>query len=323
MTRSPLGQLARGSVRAGGLALNSFLHGVECGLLGRGDGPLRHPPIFILGAPRCGSTLLYQAMIDYFDVGYLSNLHCKFFGAPSLVERSLRPGGWRAPSSFRSEHGYVTGWSSPSECGDYWYRFFRRRPQYVPLSECGERSLVDLRRSFRAVGAAMGRSVAFKNLVCSLRLEPIQGALPESAYIVVQRSWLDTAHSILESRMKVNGNYLDWFSVEPPEVASLMRRPAYEQVVGQIRGVHGLIEEARSRSPDRFTDVDYEEFCRDTHAVLKELGGFLSGAGIAVRRAGDVPGSFPVGRDVRIDADLYERLRDHLRSIGRGGEDQA
>ena len=306
-------------IRDCGRAVNRALHTIECGVLGRRDGPIAHPPVFILGAPRCGSTLVYQAMLDYFDLGYISNLHCKLFGAPSIAERAFKPGRWRKASTFRSDHGLVAGWSSPSECGDYWYRFFRRSPQYVPLNEAGESRIRDLRRSFRAVCGAMGKPVIFKNLICALRLEPIQAAIPESAFVVVQRDWLDTAHSILEARMKLYGDYGKWFSVEPLGIESLKRRPVHEQVVEQIRSVHSLIDQGRARSPGRFLDVDYDLFCGDTHSALDGVRKFLAGNGIKLRRAGEVPPSFSVKDSIRIDESLYMEVKSYLDRAARGG----
>jgi len=46
-----------------------------------GDTPLRYPPLFIIGPPRTGSTLLYQLVVQRFDVGYLANRHCRLYGA--------------------------------------------------------------------------------------------------------------------------------------------------------------------------------------------------------------------------------------------------
>ena len=85
---------------------------------------LSHTPILILGAPRSGSTLLYQSMVERFDVAYISNRHCRWHGAPSLVER--RFGGARHVATYASRHGAEAGATAPSECGGYWYRFFRR-----------------------------------------------------------------------------------------------------------------------------------------------------------------------------------------------------
>ena len=48
-----------------------------------------YPPIFIIGAPRSGSTLLLQAIIEVFDLGYISNCHCNWYGAPALAGSSF------------------------------------------------------------------------------------------------------------------------------------------------------------------------------------------------------------------------------------------
>lgn len=301
-----------------GKPVNSILHAVECGLLGRRETPLRHPPVFILGAPRCGSTLLYQLMLDYFDLGYISNLHCKLYGAPSLAELLFRPSRRRGPSSFKSEHGQVKGWSSPSECGDYWYRFFRRTPQYVTLSDITPGSVLNLRRSMRAMGVAMGKPLLFKNLPCSLRLGPIMKALPESAFVVVQRDRLETGQSILEARKSLFGNYGGWFSVEPPEIESLRGRPAHEQVAAQIQSVYRLISEARDRAPERFLDVDYGDICRDTHAALVMVAGFLKGHGIKMARRGDVPKSFETRRRAPGENKIFSDLKEYFDRMPAG-----
>jgi hypothetical protein len=281
-------------------------------MLGGGDGPVKHPPVFILGAPRCGSTLLYQLMLDYFDFGYISNIHCKFHGAPSIAERVFRPSRRRRPSSFQSDHGRVSGWSSPSECGDYWYRFFPRSPQYATLKSVSPDCVPDLRRSMRAIGSAMQKPVIFKNLPCSLRLGPITAALPESAFIVVQRDRLETAHSILEARFNLYGNYDDWFSVEPPEYESLKRGPVHEQVAVQVQSIHRLIEEARGGSPECFFDVEYEDICRDTHGALEKCRVFLEGHGIAPARTGQVPPTFEIIRPAPIDEKIYADLKGYF-----------
>jgi len=299
-----------------GRPVNSMLHVLECNLLGMRERRLRHPPAFILGAPRCGSTLLYQLMLDYFDMGYISNLHCKFYGAPSLAERLFRPSRRRKPSSFESDHGRVAGWSSPSECGDYWYRFFRRTPQYVTLNDIAPGSVRNLRRSMRAIGDAMGKPLLFKNLPCSLRLGPIMKALPESAFIVVQRDRLETAHSILEARRKLFGTYDAWFSVEPPEIESLRDKPAHEQVAMQVQSVYRLIEEGRAGAPERFLEIDYEDVCRDTHAALAGVAGFLESRGIKMSRRGEVPKSFETRRRGHVETKIYRDLKEYFE---RGG----
>ena len=219
MTATPAGRhdtrrvavvIARRSVRL----LNRGLAAAE-GTLWRSDAErLDSPPILILGAPRCGSTLLYQLMVACLDVAYVSNLHCALFGSPALAERIVR--GHRAPVVYASRHGRTEGRLAPSECGPFWYRFFRRSPQYVPLADAAPEQLRRLRASVAAFQAAARRPVVFKNLICSLLVAPIAAALPNAIFIVLHRDLLDNAHSLLEARQRVHGEYDRWFSAEPP-----------------------------------------------------------------------------------------------------------
>ena len=61
--------------RAVSLANQHLLSYFELMLCSNPDKPLRHPPIFILGAPRSGSTLAIQIITSAFDLSYISNQH--------------------------------------------------------------------------------------------------------------------------------------------------------------------------------------------------------------------------------------------------------
>ena len=41
--------------------------------------PLMHQPVFIIGAPRTGSTILYQGLTNYIDVLYIDNLTSRLY----------------------------------------------------------------------------------------------------------------------------------------------------------------------------------------------------------------------------------------------------
>ncbi len=72
--------------RAFGLVNRHLLGHDESALAPDHDHPLRHPPIFFLGAPRSGSTLAVQVITDALDLGYISNRHCQWFSAPALAK---------------------------------------------------------------------------------------------------------------------------------------------------------------------------------------------------------------------------------------------
>ena len=279
---------------------------------GGGPEPLRQPPLLIVGAPRSGSTLLYQALVQGFDVGYLANRHCRLWGAPSLVERTHRPS---PGSSFDSRFGQTSGPDAPSECGPFWYRFFRRHPQYVPLSEADPARLRRLRAAVRALGDAAGKPLVFKNLLCTLRLEPIGAALPEAVFVVIRRDLVANAASVLEARRTLHGDYGTWWSAEPPEIDELRALPPHEQAVEQIRRIEALVDRDRERlGAHRFLEVRYEELCDDPHGTLAAVAELANANGFTLARRQAIPAKFDRSGASRLDPALHERVVAYVRA---------
>ncbi|MGH7803854.1 MAG: sulfotransferase family protein [Candidatus Binatia bacterium] len=274
--------------------------------------PLAHRPIFVVGPPRSGTTLLSQTLAVAFDVGYLSNLHNALWGAPSLVAWMLRAVGFAPQNDYRSNLGNTRAWLGHSEAPNYWLRFLPPSPHYLSVADVDAARLTSLRRAVRRLVHASGKPVLFKTVVNTGRLGPIAAALPEAVFLVVWRDPVDVAHSLLEARKKIHGSYEPWWSLEPPEIADLRARPTSEQVVEQVvRTYEHLAADRAAIGAERFCDVEYEALCDAPHATLREVQAFVGlrereGAGVAA-----VPASFDRRREVRIPAHLYESLVAH------------
>ena len=277
----------------------------------RADGserPLDQPPLLIVGAPRSGSTLLYQLLVGRYDVTYLANRHCTFFGAPSWVERLA---GRRAspPDDYSSRHGLTEGAWGPAECGPFWYRFFRKSPQFVPLVAAEPDDLRRLRAACRALADAGARPVVFKNLLCALRLEPIAAALPEARFVVITRELEAHARSILAARQRANGEVRSWFSAEPPGWERLRKLEPVEQVLGQIDAIHATIEKSRAElGAGRFIGVRYEDLIADPRRSLETIALYADDHGIRLEPRRDVPRDFPPQPAAPLEPELEEAL---------------
>jgi hypothetical protein len=301
----------RRSVRA----FNRGLAPLETALSDGGDASLRHPPLFIVGAPRSGSTLLYQLVVERFDVAYLSNRHCRYFGAPSFAQRIAGSRVEDRTASYASVHGQTAGDAEPSECGPFWYRFFRKSPQYTPLDEADPAQLRRLRAAVRALGDAAGRPPVFKNLVCSLRLGPIGAAFPEARFLFVRRDLGDNAASLLAARKRIHGDYAAWWSVEPPGIEELRSLPPQEQVVEQVRAVEAVIQADRDAlGPERFLELRYEDVCDDPRQALRDAADFAGAGGIALLPRREVPERFDRPAPSSLEPELREALADYLRT---------
>lgn len=292
----------------------------------RGVGSEAHlRPVFIIGPPRSGSTLLMQVVTDAFDVGYLTNQHCRWFGAPALADRILDPLGCKQPSDYESRHGRTEQPSDPAECGAWWYRFFRRGPAYVTREDVSERKMLAFRQSVQALEACMERPLVFKNLYASLRIDPIVQQIPGALFVVVERDVVDNAQSILKGRLDALGSYEPWWSVPPPNVQELRKLKPVAQAVEQVRSVHSLIERDIERLglADQTIRINYDDFCRDVHGTLDRLEEFASNKGVSLAHRFEVPMSFNTDSSRKIPDDMYEELMAYVHQTdseaGRAG----
>lgn len=277
---------------------------------------LAYPPIFFLGAPRSGTTLAMQVITDVFDIGYLSNFHGKYFGAPALAEIIFHPIDGRPRSSYQSVHGKTNTPYDPSECGEWWYRFFRRSPRYVDLAGASDHKMKRFRGSVVSLVQAFGRPVLFKNPHAALRIQPIAKYIPESLFIIMERDELDNAHSLLEVRKRVYDDYERWWSMEPPAVKELESLPAHQQVVEQIRHIYSTIDndlDVSNVNPSACFKLSYEKLCLDPEKEMDRLDAFFRANGCQIERRFAPPSPFCRRNEIRIDRELFENVKNYAR----------
>lgn len=251
------------------------------------------PPILIVGAPRSGSTLLYQLLTNSFEIGYQSNLMCMFFRTPSLgLDAHERLFGQSAFNVFQSSHGRTVSLREPSECGKFWYQWFPRDRHFVDAGETSEAALREIRATFAMIARQSGRPFLMKNLNCGQRLRPLSEALPELIPIFVRRDPVETAVSILRARVKAHGHKETWWSVRPRDYEDLRGLPYPQQVARQVY----LLERQILADFDRFPRsqrlvVDYPRLCSDPGETLDRFEALMraNGASLARRAESVIP----------------------------------
>lgn len=270
----------------------------------------RQPPVFILGAPRSGSTLLMQVLIRLWDVSYLTNMHKFCFGHPSLAEVYLDTTA-TSRLDFRSKLGETSAFVGPWEGGDWWYRFFPRWPHYATDSL---RSAVDvdgLEKSVAVWTSRAGRSLLFKNLYASLRLRYITEVFPNAHFIHITRNERDQAISILRAREMIYGSYSRWWSMKPPGWQSVEKSDPVSQVLFQIRKTNETVVADLAKfgvSTSKVSRLRYEELCSHPRETGQTLQEFSAGIGISAQESKGLPSQFKRSSEARIHSDLLERL---------------
>ena len=244
-------------------------------------------PVFIIGAPRTGSTILYQALTNAFDVIYIDNTAARWF-------RNLRFGMWlsrrlygAAPhNNFRAAHGDTSpfGGHAPSECGEFWYRWLPRDRHFIDDGDITPEMVEGIRKEVIGATREHDRAFVFKNLNAGQRLRLIKRAFPRARLIFIRRDPRFVVRSILQARARLGYAPHTWWSVMPANVAELLPLPEPEMCAAQVFYLERqIVEDIRLFPPEQVFEVHYQHL---DAALLNDLANKL---GLASRAGSAMP----------------------------------
>jgi len=235
---------------------------------------LKHSPFFIIGAPRTGSTILFQALTNFYDVLYIDNCVCRWNRNPLFgFWLSERRYGHSPHDNFRSEFGNTAKWGghAPSECGEFWYRWLPKDRHFTDDHEITEQMVKEIRQEITAVCNYFDRPIAFKNLNAGQRLRLIQRCFPEAKLIYVRRDHRFIKKSILAARERAGVKQGEWWGIKPPNFKELQSLPENEMVAAQVISIEKQIELDLSRFPvSNHQILDFDDFSPESIMALGE-----------------------------------------------------
>ena len=242
-------------------------------------------PVFIVGAPRTGSTALYQLLTHCFSIGFIDNLAALFYGSLGLgVTVSNVMYGNKPHESFSSQAGNTRqdGLHGPSECGSFWYRWLPREDHFVHADYLTQSQKRHVRCEVsRAQGASGCGAFLFKNLNAGQRLQLIADVFPEARLIWCRRNLDCTIQSIESARKQIGVPKNDIWSIRPRNWRDLVKLPEHELIKQQVLTLESQIEADISLfPPDSTAVVYYEDWCENVVRTIGEMQEFLN---VAVR----------------------------------------
>lgn len=271
----------------------------------------KYPPLFVVGAPRSGTTVVIQHIINSYEFAYFPNLAKQHPLTPVMaaVMARLR---FRYTPSYRSAYGIIDGPMSPSDGWDILHRWFPRYDYRVPVRR--ER-LYEFRNIVRFYEVIFKAPFANKNNANSVRMDDLLVTFPNALFVFVTRDLTDTVASVLASRSRHGTPENEWWGVAPPQYWNHTFASETERAVYQTLGVTDCVESSLSGLPQQqYARVSYETFCDNPSGLLEWVAERYGDAGIELRpRAhADTAASF---ERKRADDGSRAALRDEVARI--------
>jgi hypothetical protein len=229
------------------------------------------PIVYIVGAPRSGTTLAYQILAKALPFSYVTNIAARFWRRPSIgirLSRILLGDQAHKMIAFNSDGGVSQGVAGPHEFGYFWNHWFHYDLAQTSHLNDDELSRVDLNALQAALRyeilAHVANGFIFKSLPCGFQAKTLTQLHPQSVFCHIIRDEYCTAASILTWRKRYHGSYGTWFSLKPRSYPlEHLRSDPPLQVLEQIRSIKSELHDILSQPGINSLTMPYECMCRD------------------------------------------------------------
>jgi len=216
--------------------------------------------IFIIGAPRTGSTFLYQLLLKNYKYVYISNFASFFYKAYYLFTNiCLEVWGDYKGNEFKSQYGYIQGINSPSEAGkliSYWIN---------------ATNIKRINKSVVALNEKYDKPLLIKNLKIINYIDKIKTIFPNALFIHIIRDKEDTINSIIKAQDFLSDNSMKWFKKH--EHFSISQKKKVIMDIDRITNeINRKIKEVNC---DQYKEIHYEYLIKNQDVALKEIKEFI------------------------------------------------
>jgi hypothetical protein len=264
-------------------AVNSVLGGVQRLLYGRRirNTVLDHPPVFIIGHWRTGTTLLHELMVQDPRHTFPTSHHCFVPSHLLLSEWLMTKYLWFLAPTRRPMDNMAVGWNSPQEdefalCllgqpSPYLTIAFPNRgfvyPEYLDLEGLSPRALerwkATLLRFLQTLTYRDGRRLVLKSPPHTCRIRVLQELFPGAIFIHIVRN----PYVVFPSTVNLWKSLYRKHGLQTPTYAGLEDHvfSTFERMYARLEATRGLV------APERFYELRYEDLVREPVAEMQAM----------------------------------------------------
>ena len=242
-------------------------------------------PLFIVGAPRSGTSLLYKLLCLHPEAAWISNWSRRALGVPAVASLNRlvrRPSDLRRSVWFGADgaNAYVYGRRRAA-----WERLYPMPVEGEPVyRQCGigpggtDRQATCLRRAFAGLRRwSGGRVLVSKRIANNQRIPFLSAAFPTARFVHLIRDGRAVAYSLTRVDWWEDG-VVWWYGDTPRRWRERGGDPWELAAIHWVRELASIGEGLGAVAPERQLELRYEELVAEPVAVLRRVAGL---AGLA------------------------------------------
>lgn len=268
-------------------------------------------PVFIIGVPRSGSTILYQLITNCLDVLYPDNV-------VNMCRENPYLGFWlsqlmfddKPHNCFTSNYGRSGALHGPSELGNFWKKWLPVDQHFVDFGEIDETSKNEIQTIFYHLITKYKKPLIYKNLAMGQRLRLIKEFAPNAKLIYIKRDPLYNIQSIF---IKSRQNCEQWWSIKPGNWQDLSRMDCLKRSVYQYYYLEKQIQhDLQFFASEQLMTVMYDDIVK-TAEILEKTRRFI-GPNIKYRSQDPIV-SIKLKDNIKIAPDKFRQIEEELKSL--------
>lgn len=227
-------------------------------------------PVFICGAPRSGTTFLYQNLVFHGRVGYFSNLSARFAENPILGALYSEAIGIEPTFTGKSEFGRTTHMTEPHEFGAGWSNILAITGLQQPHEDIElSKGTLD---TIKSITKVFGRPTVFKSFAYLWFIEKLANQLPHSKWIFIDRN-IEANTNSLHKLYRERGTSNSWESaVLQCTIEKYSDLSGLEKCQKQIEDLNSFILREFSKIPaERKFCTNLEQLVENPKEICKEI----------------------------------------------------